>query len=252
MLERKNEYTKMSLVEEKLWWYCSLHQLVYMYIVNFFSETDIKIVDAGCGTGGMLKYLGKNGFTNTEGFDISDDAVELCKNAGLKVFKNDIIQISTHYKPESVDVIISNDTFYFISAGERKVLISDFHKILRPNGLVILNLPALKAFRGIHDISVGINSRFSKKDLSEMIDTAKFKVFRATYWPFFLSPLIFISRFFQRMKLLMIKNVVIKSDIDLPPDWLNNFFYKLSVFENNTFRHKAFGSSLFVVLKKIN
>jgi SAM-dependent methyltransferase len=250
MINRKIEYIRMAAVEEQLWWYKSLHYLVFNYIFNSFSENSINIVDAGCGTGGMLKYLSKNGYKNIEGFDISIAAVEICKSRQLNVYLDSIINISTHYKPQSLDVIISNDTFYFINETERKTLIQDFHNLLRPNGLVILNLPALKAFRGIHDISVGVNYRFSKRDIKKMINPSHFKIIRATYWPFFLSPVIFITRFFQRIKLKINKNTKIESDIDLPSNIINNLLFKLTQIENKILYKKPFGSSLFLVLKK--
>ncbi len=252
MIDRKNEYIKMASVEEQLWWYKSLHTLVYSQISNAFSENSIKIVDAGCGTGGMLKFLEKKNYKNIEGFDISIDAVEICKNLPFKVYFDSIVNISSHYKPQSVDVFISNDTFYFINETERKTLINDFYNLLRPNGLIILNLPALKAFRGIHDISVGVNYRFSKKDIKKMVDISKFKIERATYWPFFLSPIIFTSRLIQRIKLKTNKNIKIESDIDLPSKRMNDLLFKLTQTENNIFRKKPFGSSLFLVLKRIN
>jgi SAM-dependent methyltransferase len=240
----------MAAAEEQLWWYKSLHYLVFNYISNSFSENTINIVDAGCGTGGMLKYLSKNGYKNIEGFDISLDALEICKSKQLNVYLDSIINISAHYKPQSLDVIISNDTFYFINETERKLLIRDFYNLLKPNGLVILNLPALNAFRGIHDISVGVNYRFSKSDIKKMIGPSQFNIIRVTYWPFFLSPVIFITRFFQRIKLKINKNTKIESDLDLPSRRINNLLFKLTRFENTVFKNKPFGSSLFLVLKK--
>jgi SAM-dependent methyltransferase len=252
MIERKHEYVKMASVEEKLWWYQAMHHLIYFHIANAFSEKMINIADAGCGTGGMLKFLSGKGYKNINGFDISEDAVGICKEAGLQVFHENIVNISKHYQPQSLDVIISNDTFYFISEAERKKLISDFYKLLRPNGMVLLNLPALKAFRGIHDISVGIGYRFSKKDIKKMIDKGEFSIQRINYWPFFLSPVIYFSRLVQRIKIKMNKNIKIESDIDLPPEWINKLLYKLTSSENKILRRKPFGSSLFLVLRRTN
>jgi SAM-dependent methyltransferase len=252
MIERKHEYVKMAAVEERLWWYKALHSLVYSHISDAFSEKLIKIADAGCGTGGMIKFLTGKGYQNIDGFDISEEAVGICKDASLPVFHENIVNISNHYQLQSLDVIISNDTFYFITEAERKQLISDFYKLLRPNGIVLLNLPALNAFRGIHDISVGIGYRFSKKDIKKMIDKEEFSIQRVNYWPFFLSPIIYFSRFFQRIKLKMNKNIKIESDIDLPPDWINKLLFKLTRCENNIFRRKPFGSSLFLVLRRNN
>ncbi|MEI8203010.1 MAG: class I SAM-dependent methyltransferase [Bacteroidota bacterium] len=243
----------MAQVEEELWWYKSLHSLVQKAISKHFTEKTIKIVDAGCGTGGLMKFLQKKyHYNNLQGIDISPDAIEICRSAQLNVVLDDIKNISAHFQPASIDVIISNDTFYFLSEPERSSIIAEFYNLLQPKGLVIINLPALKAFRGIHDISVGINYRFSRKDIPRLVDISQFNILKATYWPFFLSPIIWFTRCFQRIKLKLNKNTKIISDINLPPTRINELLFKLIQAENALLNHKPFGSSLFLILQRFN
>ena len=75
MLGNKDEYDRMAEAEGKHWWYRSLHERVLRTIQKQFASRDIDILDAGCGTGGLLSYLRDNGFTNLQGFDISEFAV---------------------------------------------------------------------------------------------------------------------------------------------------------------------------------
>ncbi len=253
MIDRREEYIRMAAVEEELWWYKSLHALVYQTISKHFTEKTIKIVDAGCGTGGLMKYLQRYYHNNNlQGLDISPYAVEICHKSQLNVILEDIRNISNHFLPNTVDVIVSNDTFYFLSEAERKAILNDFYGLLRPNGLAIINLPALSVFSGIHDISVGINHRFSSRDISQMVDPTQFKLIKASYWPFLLSPIILVTRCLQRFKLRMNKNTRIISDINLPPNGINQLLLKLTQTENTYMNYKPFGSSLFLVIKRIN
>lgn len=48
------------------------------------------------------------------------------------------------------------------------------------------------------------------------------------------------------------KNYKIKSDIDMPSSFINKFLIELVKFENRFLLKKPFGSSLFIVIKKIN
>ena len=69
MLINSSEYEKMYQTEEKLWWYKILHEKVLEVIILFFQENkSIKILDAGCGTGGMLEILKKNDYINIQEF----------------------------------------------------------------------------------------------------------------------------------------------------------------------------------------
>lgn len=250
MLDRKHEYIKMADVEDRHWWYKSLNELVLHTISKQKKDKSIKIVDAGCGTGGLLSKLKSEGFLNISGFDLSDTGVEIGRQKSLDVVQSDILNIHKLYTEDSVDVITSNDTFYFFSVEQRLEITNKFYNLLKRNGLVIVNLPALNAFSGIHDISVGCNYRFNKQDIFRIFDPNKYELLRSIYWPFMLSPVIFLSRLIQRIQLALNPDTGIESDIDLPSDSVNNLLYKIVAFENKWLRFKPFGSSLFLIMRK--
>ena len=67
---------------------------------------------------------------------------------------------------------------------------------------------------------------------------------------FFVSPLVFAVRSFQRLKLKLNPKVNITSDVKLPIPLVNYLLAKLTLLENKILLCKPFGSSLFVVAKK--
>ncbi|MBW8051157.1 MAG: class I SAM-dependent methyltransferase [Cytophagales bacterium] len=249
MLDRKTEYTQMAAVEGNLWWYKCLHALVLRMIENNLKK-NINVIDAGCGTGGLMRYLKSNGYDNVKGIDISEYAVEICRSRSLDVIIDDLINISNHFRAGTADVIVSNDTLYFFSREEQIRIAKQFHKLLKVNGIAIINVPAFGAFRGVHDISVGIKYRFTKKDIWAVFEKTQFECLNVIYWPFLLTPFIYIARLFQRIKLKNIYNVKVKSDSKIPFGFINYLLFWLISFENNYFKKKPFGSSLFFVLKK--
>jgi SAM-dependent methyltransferase len=250
MLDRKDEYEKMARVEQEHWWYRSLHHLVLDSIRTNTVDNDICIVDAGCGTGGLILFLRQNGYTQVKGFDLSPHAVGICCGRGLDVEQCDLRNMAARYSPGSADAVISNDTLCSLDGQGRANFMRQCFEVLQPGGLLILNVPALNAFRGIHDLSVGIQHRFSRSDLRRLIDLHKFRVIRDLYWPFLLSPLVYCVRLWQRMKMRLTRNYDICSDIDLPPPWINRILEGITLFENRWLSAKPFGSSLYLVLKK--
>jgi SAM-dependent methyltransferase len=255
MLDRSFEYYKMSQVESDHWWYRNLHETVFNHIQSDNKNRSVKILDCGCGTGGCISYLKKQGYEQFYGFDLSTDAVKIFKEIHPELAGNitilDIREMANHYEPDSFDVIVCNDVLCYFSTDEIKSIISGFYKLLRDDGLVILNLPALDAFSGIHDKAVGIKQRFQKSGFDSLISQTKFRIKHITYRLFLLSPLIYLARLAQRIKLKLDKNVKIESDISLPPKMVNELLFKLCHFENKWLRTTPFGSSLFVVLRKI-
>ena len=249
MIGNKKEYIKMDNVESVHWWYKSLHCLTLKAIQKRFNRLNISILDAGCGTGGMLEYLRRHRDCILEGFDISVEAINIAKLKKLDVRLGNLTKYK--YKQNKYDVIISNDTMYFFNNKEQKNILDEFYKSLNTNGLVILNLPSFDSFKGIHDKAVGIQKRFTYPMVVSMVDTSKYEIIEKKYWPFLLSPVVFFVRSVQRVVLTVNKNIKIKSDISIPTSFVNKILFYLVRFENNLFTKKPFGSSLFLVLRKI-
>lgn len=247
MLERQHEYAKMAAVEDRLWWYRALHRLVLDAMARDLPDRRARVLDAGCGTGGLAAYLRSRGWSDVHGFDLSPHAVAWCRERGLDARQASLLDITREYAPRSFDVIVSNDTLYFLDAAQQENVVAQVAATLRPGGLWIANLPALRAFAGIHDKSVGIGERFSRRDLPRIVPAKWFELRGATYWPFVLSPVIWVTRALQRRRMRRDPDFEVRSDVDLPSPLVNAALHAVARAENTLSRWKPFGSSLFVV-----
>jgi len=246
---KKNEYSTMFHFEDNYWWYRGLHGLIE-YFVNKFSGNDIskKILDAGCGTGKMLKILEKYNFS--EGIDISEEAIDFSKQRGLK---NVSLQDLTtwHSKPNYYDFIISSDVICCIKSDKDIEICQNFYNSLSQNGKLILNLPAMKILGRNHDKAVYIAQRYERKNFVNELKKIGFKVKLATYRLPILYFIILILKIFEPKS----TNETAVSDLKTIPKFANaillinnkieNFFIKLG------FRF-PFGSSLFIIAEKNN
>jgi 2-polyprenyl-3-methyl-5-hydroxy-6-metoxy-1,4-benzoquinol methylase len=251
MIGKQDEYERMFNAERRLWWYRILHQKATDRIKRHFNDQkNIRILDAGCGTGGMLIHLQEQGFKQIEGFDYSEDGVKFSQSRGLDVTYFDLTKIAA-YKPEKkFDVIICNDVFtYFPDAVIIDVLKAMKAK-LAPNGIFITNNNAHAAFSGVHDIVVGGQKRFVKEDMQRLAKAANLEVTYATYWSFFLAPLIMTVRAWQRFQLKRGRIDLSKetSDVAVPPSLINNGLYWLVKMEEGLLGKGPFGSSVFVTM----
>ena len=251
MKEKFHEYQKMFSVENTLWWYRVLHLLIYKAIRSSFGRNDISVLDAGCGTGGMMKYLMDKGYQDVEGFDVSEHAIEFTRKNNLRVTELDLLDFSELRLGKKFDVIISNDTLcYFDDADDQKRVLLNFYNNLKDGGVVVMNLPALDQFEGIHDIAVGLKMRFTAERFASLVDSKKFEIRQQRFWPFFLSPLIYIIRRNQKRKIIS-KEYEVVSDIDIPLAPVNYLLYIITKLEISIFKKYPFGSSLLVTLKKV-
>ncbi len=245
----------MYEAETQLWWYKILHEKILKLIILNSNNKNIKILDAGCGTGGLMTFLQKNGYSNIKGFDYSDDAVLFCKKRNLDVIKGNITELGDLFM-EKFDIIICNDVLYQF---ENEAIVSTFKSLfyrLSGDGFIISNNQAFDVFSGTHDMAVGAKQRFTLSKIVNLVSSAnsKFEIKYSNYWSLFLSPLILIIRLTQKLKIYfnLVDIKTLKSDVNIPNLFLNKVFYKIVKLEEFLFKKAFFGSSLIVQIGKRN
>ncbi|MCY7359989.1 MAG: methyltransferase domain-containing protein, partial [Rudanella sp.] len=220
---------------------------------QFGTRTDIRLLDAGCGTGGLLSYLRERGYTNTEGLDGSADAVAFCHERGLTVSQLNLLDLNTWHPDTTTatfDVVVCDDVFCYFNNEQLSGVVQELARRVRPGGLLITNNNAFDVFRGSHDLAVGSTRRFVRADLELFLPGTGLHLHYSTYWSLLLSPLILAIRQWQNLQLRLGWQAADQphSDVYLPPNWLNNLFYGLVKAEGTLLPRTPFGSSLFVVM----
>ncbi len=249
----RDENEKMYRLEGRLWWYRILHgRVADALTARFGNRRDVSILDLGCGTGGLLDYLRRRGYTNLRGVDGSADAVAFCHERGLTVSQLDLNQLA-NFEPDGLyDAIVCNDVFcYFDDLALTRLLTALAHR-LRPDGVLITNNNAFNVFRGQHDLAVGSSRRFVVADFRRLIPLSGLKIEQATYWSLVLSPLILAMRQWQNLQLKLgwRTEANAQSDVYLPPPWLNETLYHIVKAEQKLLPRTPFGSSLFMLGSK--
>ncbi len=251
MIGKQYEYDAMSKCDKELWWYRNLHDLTVKKIHQYSYPLNAHILDAGCGTGGMLVTLNQNGYSNVQGFDVSLDAITHTKkrNGSLNIKLLDILQVDKAYLKNSFDVIICHDILCMLKEPDDKIAFNKLVSLLKPDGLLLMNLPAGKYFRGTHDIAVGITKRYTKAHVKKLAANS-IEIKESIYWPFLLSPVIFSVRSLQRIRTPFVRKRPVLSDVKLPPVLINKALHRLTNWENRNISLKPWGSSIFIVAKK--
>jgi ubiquinone/menaquinone biosynthesis C-methylase UbiE len=111
--------------------------------LQFLQETNLlkaseKILEIGCGTGGLVNDLSKKGF-DIIGIDISQEAIAF----GIKKFKDIKLSVQAAeqlpYPDGSFNVVLSFDLFEHIARVDRHV--SEVYRILVDDGYYLLQTP---------------------------------------------------------------------------------------------------------------
>jgi SAM-dependent methyltransferase len=176
------EYNTMRTVEDDYWWYSVLRGLVRYEVGRTAGDMQHpRILDAGCGTGGMLASL-RSAFGGAElaAFDLSPLAVQHTRARGFRnVFKASVDHIPLG--TASQDAVVSLDVLYHEGADQERAM-QEFHRLLVPEGRLIMNLPAFECLRGRHDVAVKNVRRYTPRDVRELHQRHGFTIERLFCW----------------------------------------------------------------------
>jgi ubiquinone/menaquinone biosynthesis C-methylase UbiE len=193
------EYALMDAVEDRMWWYAALHAMVLRALIRHRAPPGLPLLDAGCGTGGLLRRLAGAMARGTlpprplAGFDISLVAVE---SARRKVPDAELLLASANDLPfadASLGVAVSCDVLCHRAVDEARAL-AEFRRVLAPGGLLVLNLPAHQWLYSAHDRRVHTRERYHRAMVRDRLGRAGFAVTEVLHWNSLLFPLMVAQR----------------------------------------------------------
>ena len=238
----------MRSVEDYYWWYQALRQHVAAAIQS--AGPDFSLLDAGCGTGGMLNVVRqKFPAADLTGIDQSAHALELtaARKTGAKLITASVHQLP--FPENTFDFLLSLDVLSSVGLDD-SLAMREAYRVLRPGGALILNVAALEFLKGAHDRAVDADRRYTLGQLRALLQGAHFQVERLTYWNATLTPPIALVRWLSRAHLE--KNEPPPSDFRAIPSFLNSILRHVAALELSASRYVSlpFGTSLFAIARK--
>src|SRR5438552_11868726 len=171
-------YRLTYLREETLWWYLGMNRLTDLLLDRARLPCPAEILDAGCGTGGMLARLSGRG--RVTGLDLSSLALDYCRRRGGRR----LIQGSTTRLPfaeASFDLVTSFDVLEMLPSPEHPPAFCEFARVLRPGGRLLLRVPAYDWLRGHHDRATRAVHRFERAEVGRLLRGAGLRADRSSY-----------------------------------------------------------------------
>jgi len=238
----------MAAAEDRLWWYRGLRRLVVSNLERFLPKRPSPlIVDIGCGTGGTFQAV-RAAFPGIRyvGLDPEPKALEYCRARGLRAR----VRASANGVPFSAgtaEAVLCLDVLYYAGVN-RPAALARFFEVLKPGGLLVLNLPAFEGLRGQHDLAVGIAKRFRASEVRALCEGAGFQVLIVTYWNATLLLPLLIWRWLSRAA----GASLVRSDTGRSPRVLNSLLSAVVLIEVWLARWVRYpvGSSVFVVARR--
>jgi SAM-dependent methyltransferase len=192
------EYRTLYAVEDRHWWYAGMRQITIAVLEAAYPRrTDLRILDAGSGTGGAMVYLSR--FGTVTGCDLSPLALGFCRERGLE--RTAQASVTTlPYASGTFDLVTSFDVLYHQAVGDYQAALREFQRVLVPGGRVLLRLPAYDWLRGRHDEVIHTARRFTVPQVIDSLREAGLAVERAGYANTLLFPLAMAKRLLERVR----------------------------------------------------
>ena len=224
------EYALMDAAEGRMWWYRALHARLAALLPG-----EGRLLDAGCGTGGLLAALGRQGFS--AGLEYDQGAAGRAKRkSGAAIVRGSVLALP--FADGSFDAAVSADVLCHAAVEPARAL-AELRRVLRPGGRLVLNLPSYQWLLSAHDRRVHNVRRFTRHGARGMVERAGFVAVRARYWNSLLFPLMVAQR------KLLAGGADDASDVALFSPWLDATLHGITELERRL-PALPFGGSLLV------
>jgi ubiquinone/menaquinone biosynthesis C-methylase UbiE len=169
-------------LEDEHWWFQGRKDLVLSFLGRYQPSSRPRILDVGCGTGGMLSGYAE--FGPSVGIDSAPEAAHFCNRRGLNMILGSGMQIPM--ADASVDVVSALDVIEHVD--DDRAILREMWRVCTPGGLLLLTVPAFQFLWSSHDDLNHHKRRYIRSDLAQRLRETGFRPLKHSYYNSLLMP----------------------------------------------------------------
>jgi len=246
------DFKALYELEEGYWWFVGMRKITATLLHVLLAPRPRRILDAGCGTGFMLRWLRQySGGQSVVGIDISPEGLAYCRKRGEEI----LAQCSVAQLPFPdgfFDLVTSFDVLVQLTPELAKTAFAELTRVLRRNGLLFIRVAAFQWLYSEHDQALSTQHRYTATELKDLWLRQGLETERVTYANTLLFPVAVALRMFRGRN-----NRRPRSDVRPLPKylrWLNPFLTQVlaaeSVWLKRVRWRLPFGLSVIAVARK--
>jgi SAM-dependent methyltransferase len=239
--------------EDHHWWFRWRYEMIIQLIRELKLGPAPRILDAGCGTGQMLKHLETVGIAY--GIDSSPQAVSFAHSRGVQRLVRGSIN-AIPFPSNTFDCVVALDVIEHVE--DDLGILKSLHEVVKSDGRLVVTVPAFQSLWSQHDVINHHKRRYSAAHLRRVIEQSGFAIERITYCNTALCVPVFAARKF--------KNVAhdlraehghgdeeVKSDLAEYPRFVNEALFRVMHFETRLMHrvNLPFGVSVLAVARPL-
>jgi SAM-dependent methyltransferase len=183
-------YQEMAQTESEHWWFVARRQILDRLLRRLALPVTPRILEIGAGTGGNLAMLGRLG--HLDAVERDETARNLAEKKTGVVVHAGALPDHLPLERDSYDLICMFDVLEHI-ADDRAALVA-VRKLLKPNGRLVLTVPAYRWLWSSHDTQLHHHRRYTRAGLRRLAGETGFICNRISYFNTLLLPLLILTR----------------------------------------------------------
>jgi SAM-dependent methyltransferase len=167
---------EMARLEDHHWWFVGKRLLVAALLEDRLGAGTPRVLDVGCGTGGVLAALPPR--ARAVGVERSRDAIAHCRRRGVAALAcadGDRLPL----RAGSIDAVLMMDVLEHFA--DEAAILGGVRRVLRPDGLLLVSVPAYQFLWSGHDEVLHHVRRYTARRLRRALEDNGFAVERVTY-----------------------------------------------------------------------
>lgn len=186
---------ELAELESTYWWHVAKRQLITEVLSKFAPPPGL-LVEGGIGSSRNLLEFSRLGY-EVSGYDVMPEAVDLGREKGLsRVAVHDLEQ-PWPVEERSLRAVVLLDVIEHVE--HPVTVLSHVKRALRPDGAVVVTVPAYQWMFSEWDRLLGHYRRYSPAMLQQQASDAGLKVSWMTHWNSFTFPAAVATRCWERM-----------------------------------------------------
>lgn len=186
---------ELAELENTYWWHVAKRQLITKLLSRFAPPPGL-LVEGGIGSSRNLLEFSQLGY-DVSGFDVMPEAVELGRQKGLSRTAVHDLEQPWPVEANSLRAVVLLDVIEHVA--HPVTVLSHVKSSLRPDGSVIITVPAYQWMFSEWDRLLGHYRRYSPSMLRQQASAAGLKVTWMTHWNSFTFPAAVATRCWERM-----------------------------------------------------
>ena len=162
---RAEAYAEMAALEERHWWFRGRRAVIGALLSRAGVRPPVRLLDAGCGTGGNLRAFGHLG--PSEGVDDAQEAVDVCHARGLTQVRRGTLDALPH-DDGAFGLLLATDVLEHID--DDVAALRELRRVAAPGAVLVVTVPAQPWLWSAHDEALHHRRRYRRR---ELVDRAR-------------------------------------------------------------------------------